>query len=440
MKKVIFLLAPWLLLASGCSNDDVTEPVMPDGADIVPAQFINEVTALNIAKGAVRELAGSESRASLMLTPIEVRTYPSASRASMGDDACYIINFAEGGYAVVSADARMPEVLAMDTEGRFSPEDNAGQEFFMELAFEYLPSRSLSQNGGLPGLIPFDSISVIEPAYVWHNGHRCGVGLRESGISLNIQPFITTRWHQNAPFNTFTPMFGTKNAPAGCAVIAVAQIMNYYKKPEYRESGEPYNWSQFHDYMDVFDYGTTYGDAIGRICKEFGISMNTEYSLEGSSTVLGNVVTFLKEKGYSDVVRYNGYDAVVIRENVELGYPVAVTANGVKTVTDSTGMKTTESTCHMWLIDGAFSNWSSIAYKNLDTGMHCYTDYDSKLYFHCNWGDGFSDKLTSIGTNEISDAGGYYLSGVFESNRTYNPGKKTNYRYNADFVLLYNIY
>lgn len=50
--------------------------------------------------------------------------------------------------------------------------------------------------------------------------------------SNEISPLLgKTAWGQNAPYNFKTPKFDDKSAPIGCQVVALAQIMRYYKHP-----------------------------------------------------------------------------------------------------------------------------------------------------------------------------------------------------------------
>ena len=50
---------------------------------------------------------------------------------------------------------------------------------------------------------------------------------------------LTTEWHQDYPFNRYTPIKGEKHAPAGCVPIAIAQVVNYHQ----RLDGENIAWN-----------------------------------------------------------------------------------------------------------------------------------------------------------------------------------------------------
>ena len=51
---------------------------------------------------------------------------------------------------------------------------------------------------------------------------------------------LTTEWHQDYPFNRYTPIKGEKHAPAECVPIAIAQVVNYHQ----RLDGENIAWNR----------------------------------------------------------------------------------------------------------------------------------------------------------------------------------------------------
>ena len=58
---------------------------------------------------------------------------------------------------------------------------------------------------------------------------------KPDGVADAVEPFITTHWNQNAPYNNLCPSYTTngsvKRYPTGCVATAMAQAMNYYKYP-----------------------------------------------------------------------------------------------------------------------------------------------------------------------------------------------------------------
>lgn len=56
--------------------------------------------------------------------------------------------------------------------------------------------------------------------------------IREFVSEDDIDPILTTNWHQNSPYN-----LGVGGQALGCVTVAVAQILNHHKKPAY------FNWN-----------------------------------------------------------------------------------------------------------------------------------------------------------------------------------------------------
>ena len=58
---------------------------------------------------------------------------------------------------------------------------------------------------------------------------------KPDGVADVVEPFITTHWNQNAPYNNLCPSYtsngSVKRYPTGCVATAMAQAMNYYKYP-----------------------------------------------------------------------------------------------------------------------------------------------------------------------------------------------------------------
>ena len=64
--------------------------------------------------------------------------------------------------------------------------------------------------------------------------------MKSSTLSTKkVGPLLTTEWHQDYPFNRYTPIKGKKHAPAGCVPIAIAQVVNYHQ----RLDGENIAWN-----------------------------------------------------------------------------------------------------------------------------------------------------------------------------------------------------
>lgn len=69
-----------------------------------------------------------------------------------------------------------------------------------------------------------------------------------------IEPLISSKWGQGAPFNDLCPVWEDSHYSAGCVTIAIAQILNFHNWPSTGEGSFSYKWQ---DNTFSIDYGNT---------------------------------------------------------------------------------------------------------------------------------------------------------------------------------------
>ncbi len=334
------------------------------------------------------------------------------------------MNFDEGGFAVVAPNG---EILALNDTGAFSPEEYEPDNFFMELALNYANNPSIIDDPLNP--IPFDSTAGFEPAFVWHNGHRCGL---QTVYSNPIPKFklLNTVWHQWGPYNNNCSIKtnaegNARRAPVGCGPLAAAQVMVYHQKPE-SINGCVYDWDAMNK-PQIWSYETI-SDQVAHLCHQIGLKAEANYGYYSTGTLTSSIYNTLKFYGYNNAILYNDYsENIIINDVYQKRYPILIRAEGTITVNqNNNGTATnTNDSAHMWIIDGAVQYQIEHIHTNLDNNTHCYTSIHKTTYLHCNWGWGeFNDK------NE-----GYYLSKVFDPKIN-----SSTYNYNSSFRIIYNIY
>lgn len=375
-------------------------PPSCDHNHAVPVTITAE-TAVKIGINALNRLKyGDEALQSRAneLTAKEVRKYPESSRSTQRQ--CYIVNFEEGGFAVVAPNG---EVLAMNEAGAFSPEEYEPDNFFMDLALNYVNNPALLS--GDPEPFPVDTLSPPEHAFIWHNGHRCAL---YSNTETTIERFklLKTKWHQGYPYNIMCP----NNSVVGCLPLALAQIMAYHKKPDSYQ-GHTYHW----EYMDQEQYTDENSlgiDDVAHLCWQIGVETQTEYGLTISLTTSTYILHTLSLFGYNSAQMIYNYSESIVLNEILNNRPIAIGAT-----------ERNLSVGHFWVIDGAYRTLTSVRHMNLDTNQLCYETSNYYTYVHCNWGWG-----------DIVDRNdGYYKSGVF------NPKNKNEEGYNSNFRIVYNI-
>lgn len=114
-----------------------------------------------------------------------------------------------------------------------------------------------------------------------------------------VEPFITTLWHQSAPYNLLTP----NNYPAGCVAVAMAQCMNYCQHPGnvnfrgYAYCSETPGGKRYKvDSLDIqgiyfFPFLNMYGRAtdrqknsVAKFIRDCGYATYMQYDKNGSGT------------------------------------------------------------------------------------------------------------------------------------------------------------
>lgn len=137
------------------------------------------------------------------------KVYLVDSKIVNGDTVCYTFKGDNGGYAILSADSRVPALLAYSNDGEIYPELQEMIDRFVQNIDENLHKNiELSQSAS-------------------------GSELRATRIKdAPIEPLLKDiAWGQWAPFNLNAPAFGEKQAPVGCVATAVAQLLYYHRYP-----------------------------------------------------------------------------------------------------------------------------------------------------------------------------------------------------------------
>ncbi len=157
----------------------------------------------------------------------------------------YIVNYENDmGFSIISADNRLPDVLAYSDAGNLT--ENADLPGGLKMFLAALPDYARQEAGSIDALMvddtPFDSVPDkdgyyrMNPRYIW-------------GPILHFThaPVLKTKWGQDRPFNDEAPVINGVRTKAGCVPVAIAQITSYYGKPEraydynYIEQGIYYN-------------------------------------------------------------------------------------------------------------------------------------------------------------------------------------------------------
>ena len=300
-----------------------------------------------------------------------------AEASSVEGNAYYVFNIQGGGWVIIAGDDRAKQVLAYGENGNIDmnemPASMKGQLNTYKQQIEAMQNFKGE-------VVPMKAPKRVTP----------------------VAPLTKSTWGQNEPMDRFTPMYNTtKHYAVGCAPLAMAQIMYYWKYPEGSKAMSSYyayggcgtvpaldattfDYNLMLDAYTIYNpetggvslgtYTTEEAEAVAKLCRYAGHACKARYGNSGSSTGAYSYdqLDAFKFFGYSDDAKLIGYDPSSYCDNYVPGG----------------GGKYTE---EAWkaLISVELEAGRPIAYHNVDfVDGHAWVldgvDADGK--FHMNWG------------------------------------------------------
>ena len=288
-------------------------------------------------------------------------------RASTGEAPFYVFNIGSAdGFVMVSGDDRVAPVIGYSLTSGFNPDN--------------MPS---NLRGWLEGYE-----KQIEYARTLPDKPYEAPETRAGEFPESVEPLITAKWGQNAPFNQMCPLT-TDGEPTltGCVATAAAQIMYYYKYPESAKGQGCYvldgdtTWVEdmsrytfdWDNMVDVYDAKATdmQKEAVAELMEACGLGAEMNYDPKFSGAFTSNMAAALvNNMNYDKNVSYVIRDAYtnekwieLLKSELQAGRPVLYSGTS-----SSMGG-------HAFICDG----------------------YDSDNFFHINWGwDGYLDAYFNL--------------------------------------------
>lgn len=322
----------------------------------------------------------------------------------------YVVNYSgDAGFAIISADTRLVDVLAYSDEGNITDTlDNPGVKLFMHGVYDYadymlnyLPEKgdSVAVHGQVrPAQAQMISARTFTPpdyddGYYYYEE----VTDEESGwIGYVKEPLVQVCWGQGKPFNLYADTCYAKHEPAlaGCVATAMAQIIAYHGCPPIML---PYKgWDEMVKLKNFsYFYGKTEAiHCVATLFRKLGDLVGMKYDCNGGEADSQNADKAFNtlQLGYvSD--GFVDYSPDQVRRDLRLNRPVYVR-----------GKDAEQRWGHAWVVDGykdqtytthRISRWyrylggdsphELVATDTLETYV------GTKDYVHCNWGWGKPD-------------------------------------------------
>jgi len=378
---------------------------------------------------------------------IKVETFSNAN----GEPIYYVVYLQPSGFVIVSADDLIEPIIAFADDGFFDPSLNnplgalVSQDLNGRVAAvrEAQETKSMAMQGAVPSAQP--KWNQLEGLANVPREKLLLMGL--GGISdVRVAPLVQSRWGQeyvcgNYCYNyyTYSP-YTYIRYPCGCVATAMAQLMRFHQYPTSGigihyftvtyygvSSTEPtlggdgfggaYNWGQM---VLNPNCSTTEAqrEAIGALCYDAAISVNTNFELGGSSAYGDKVRESLRAIfWYNNVIGgwNNGYNIGVglngmINPGLDARYPILLAIYGPSgpahaVVCDGYGYNSSTLYHHLnmgW--SGTDEAWYNL--PQINAGGYSYNCIYGSLYNIYTSGSGeiISGRVTDSTGNAISGA------------------------------------
>ena len=352
---------------------------------------------------------------------------PSADNASRElDTLLCVINFGnDEGFAIISTQDN--QILAVTESGDLSVEDLTME--YTNDDFENNPKAVISNYvanymSSLP-TIPVGPIGPTIPPggpVVPDDSIDMGYAVRGPWITeTQIDPLVQMKLHQGEPYNKYCLNSDGETIFAGCAAIAVIQIMSVNKYPN-TIGNLPANWNNI---INQYQTNSLVEDTLARLIRTIGGECDIQYLSDSTGTSIIKVKNCL-----SLYPRYTNLRIITTPQYEDI-YPMLQNEmplyfRGITTKPNNSGR-----VGHAWVIDGCIYQVQSLKLYNGNNeliGEIC----ETRDYVHCNWGWG-----------GICD--GYYITNIFNlnagsaipDNADYNQPQELNFNQDLQ-ALTYN--
>lgn len=428
MKKLrlLVLLAVAALVACTDSHDAWTPD--PDGDRPASAYAVSEETALAYLDSALEMLYGDQANTRTTsakpriasIRPVNAKDFAGATRSTSTPDTetmLYVVAFEGGaGSAVLGADTRVEKIYAILDETVLTPEDfttrtGAGSPDDAQDIVEFVTQAIVADASYR---IATDNGSSDSPADTASDG--IGIGGDDGGIiraptyrhvELNVfrqKPLTKTKWDQGEPFNNNCPKNNqpesdSERCPAGCAAIAVAQLLSYHQTGNtITIAGTSYSWDLLNEFnYGIFPQSNEATDEIARFIHAIGVGLDMAYAPTGSSAQTSSVPRLLNESGFRN--------AKVVAYDPKTGRNMVCSE---KKPFYMSGADPSAQKGHAWVVDGwneyTTQCWETTYGPNGKINPERLIEETYYCLVHCNYG-----------WNGICD--GYYSSGAFDTTK-----------------------
>ena len=416
----LLLFPAILFIAVACaSKERLSGEGMNEGSVANPV-LMSDV--LSIAESVPSLFKGSDLKSGSFKEIKEIKKYVETDWNALFDvkslgtnellDDLYIVDYAGGGFALISTNPRSPQVLAYAESGnvlqistKVSSDDLTGEFTIYDILalipyyYEDLDRYLINYPTFQPDSTDIQGYYYCAPYYHY-----------KTFVKENYSTFSEAKWGQDNPYNTYCYVDNSSiHAKAGCVPIAVCQVMSYLGYPEYLSSPDSIQHNtpqlQWESYKPYYSFNDD-GPVLAELIRKTGDLIGVEYGENGSGASFGSISNVFSYYGISSdpVLQYN---TSFVASSLQNGRPV-LASGAIENPSTSQG----DPYRHTWVIEGyrkdfkrLFIDWDVYdPYGQYVGRWTCISPgFDSTYeYVYCNWGwDG--------------EYNGYYISGAFNT-------------------------
>jgi hypothetical protein len=253
----------------------------------------------------------------------------------------YYFELGKNGYVVVPACRELPPITAYSTDSRLKVSDEDGFASLLKDALqakqklvqealdpgapaEWQPVRDEIENYRQMWADYTTDFVTFTQAVEAFNRQRVPSERRGRYSTDDINPLLTTSWHQSSPYNESCPMGDGGRCYVGCGATAMTQVMAYWKYPTSGTGSCSYTWNGDQScggstpsetlsatFSDTYDWAhilgsysggeaPVYRDAVAELCYEAGVAVRMDYGHCASSSNF-----FTIQSAYPTYFRYS---------------------------------------------------------------------------------------------------------------------------------------
>lgn len=391
----IFLLLAGSLIIKSCKKESSIEKTSEKTALQAENYFVKEQEACVFAEelSFPNELQSIKSEMNNSVKVVkkvkDITAIPDVNKLI----AYYVINYENGGFAILSADKRFIPLLAFSDNSSL----NIGSANFPPALASCLSS--LKENIEFVRKNNVAATKEIQQVWKKFSNSNSDYNILKSISPIDpppactdqyeqVGPLLSTTWGQGCGYNDLLPGYSSNGCVlpcwrilAGCVPIAMAQVMKFHQHPT------SYNWSSMPN--------SSSSSATAGLIKAIHDVIDITYDCNGTSASMSSAASALTNQfGYTSAILAS-YNSSTVESNLRSTRPVILGGGE-----------------HCWVCDG-FLKSTFCWYDDSGTGQGAYIGTISITHLHMNWGheqdgdgwfaiDNFNPTFYGLGTQNYN--------------------------------------